>query len=488
MTTEPTEVLLRESLQAHVDDVGRTAADPWLRVSRAHRRSRLRRRTAAAGALVAAVAVTGSLVGTPPWAGLSHSSQPADPAPSSDRDLGLRRLDDGTPRGPLGNDSTLRKAVVEALLKAGSGNPNAPQLAQPDTVHLLWGGTLEGKRVALARAVQVFDPQQNPQNDEVLVWLTGPADGGAMDLLSLDNVGPAIHALPYLDSGGERRLLAIVGRDATVTAARTVITPDAGKLYRSWSPVEVKDGVVDVPVPDSLGRGPVLLRAQYPSGADGYASSVNPFSPSTDSAAPNGLTVAARQALADQARGPGLTWQQTSTALDSAMIQLWSDAAHTDPRVEWAGTVPAARDGGSLVVASAGFPDQGRILSIQRSSKDQQDLWHYVAAVPAGTPSAAGSVWAERLTPTKTSDSDAVPSDQQIVVWMFGTDTTSVSVTVNGKARRSTTQDGLGWLLVKSDDEVIVTGHRSFGGNVKLPLNPRDVEPVTPDWPLLGRK
>jgi hypothetical protein len=474
MTTEPTEALLRESLQAHVDDVGSSTADPWLRVSRAHRRSRLRRRTAAVGALAAVAAVTGSLAGIQPWDDLAHNAQPAE---NDGSESGWVPLDDGVPRGALGSDPALIQAVLVDLQKYPPF-PNSTRPKGPEAFHVLWGGVLEQRRLAL---VQLPD-------DEAMAWFVGPADGGSVSRLTLDNSGLPITALPYLGPDGERRLLAVVGRDATVTGTRTAISADRGRVQRHWSPVEVKDGVVDVPVPDALGQGPLLLRAQYPSGKDGYASSVNPFSPSTDSAAPNGLTVEARQAMAAQARGPGLAWHLTGEALDSAMIQLWSDAAHTDPRLEWAGTVPAERGGGSLVVASAGFPGQGRILTIRRDSPDQQDLWRYVGTVPAGTPSDPGSALALRLTPSKTSDDAAAARDQQIVVWMFGSDTSSVSVKVNGKTRSSTTQDGLGWLLVKPDDQVSVTGHRSTGGDAQVRLDPKDVEPPTPDWPLFGRK
>ena len=470
-----TESLLRDTLQAHQNDVrAGVGIDPWMRVSQAHRRSRQRRQACAIGALTIVAVLGAGLSGSLPGV-LNSRTVPADGGGSSNR--GWLRLDDGTPRGSLGSDPALRLDVIRAL-QQHPPFPDAIAPKGPDDVHVLWGGVLEQRRVALARM----------PDDQAMAWFVGPAAGGSMSWQTLINSGPEINALPYLDRTGQRRLLAIVGRDATVTAARTVISADRGRVERKWSPVDVRDGVVDLPVSDPLGRGPLLLRAQYPSGGDGYTSSVNPFSPSTDSAAPNGLTVQARKELAAHARGPGLAWYLTNTTLDSAMIQLWSDAAHTDPRLEWAGTVPAARGGGSLVVASAGFPGQGRILSIERSSKDQGDLWHYVAAVPADVPSDPGSAWAARLTPSDTSDPASLAPNQQVVVWMFGTDTTSVTVKVNGTTRSSTTQDGLGWLLVKPGDRVTVTGHRSTGGDADVQLGPGDVQPVTPDWPLLGRE
>ncbi len=500
MTTEATETLLRESLQAHVDDVGTITADPWLRVSRAHRRSRFRRRTAAVGALVAAAAVTGSLAGTQPWADQlrttqpANPTQPADPTPGGKRDLGWLQLDDGTPRGALGNDPALRQAVVKALLKAGLHSPNAPQLTQ-DTVHLLWGGELEGKRVALVRALHIFDPKNHPQRTEVLLWLTGPTGGGAMKPLSINDEGPAIKALPYLDAQGGRRLLAVVGRDAQVAATRTTISAAEGELERAWSPVPVHDGVVDVPVPDPFGRGPLLLQAWPRSGSPGggFASSAT-LSPSTGSDPVSGLTPAQLDTLVKQGRGPGLKRGRphlASSAVESAVTQLWSDAAHTSPRVEWSGTVPAARGGGSLVVASAGFPGQGRVLSIRRFSADQGDPWRYVGAVPADAPFGADSAYAWRLSPYVASDEDRLTRNQHVIVWMFGPDTTSVTVDVNGKTRKSTTQDGLGWMLVDKGDQVAVTGRTTDTDATRLTaieLRPKDVEPVGSDLPLLGRQ
>jgi hypothetical protein len=506
MTTESTEIYLRESLQAHVDDVSPTTLDPWLRVSRAHRRSRFRRRTAAVGALAAVAAASGSLTGTPPWADQLRTqpagpvptqpakpfpTQPANPVPAVEPDLGWLRLDDGSPRGALGNDPALRQAVVEALLRAGSGSSNAPQLAEPDTVHLLWGGELEGKRVALARAVQVFDPKRDPQSIEVLLWLTGPAGGGAMKLLSTDTDGPAIKALPYLDADGGRRLLAVVGRDAQAAATRTTISAADGELKRPWSPVPVQDGVVDVPVPDPLGRGPLLLETWVRPGGPGggFASSVNPFSPSTNSGPRSGLTPAQADTLVEQGRGPGVERGYLAhSAVESAIVQFWSDAAHTSPRVEWSGAVPAERGGGSLVVASAGFPDQGRVLVIQRTSADQGDLWRYVGTVPADAPFGKGSAYSWRLSSSVTSDDAQLPPNKHVVVWMFGSDTESVTVQVNGKTRASTTQDGLGWLLVDKGDQVTVTGNSTDGTRhgSGIELRPQDAVPVASDWPLFG--
>jgi hypothetical protein len=465
MSPDPTETLLRDALQSHRHDAGPGASfDPWLRVSRAHRQSRLRRRTAAAGALVSVAAMVTSLAGTQPWAGSGPEMLPSDESGAA---KGLLRLDDGRSRGALGNDPALRRAVIKGLRKA-EGSQSLLVLKQPDTVHVLWAGILGDRRVALTAAV-LIDAERASR--PTLSWLTGPAKDDSMHVVDQVWEGPAMAALPYSDGQGGQRLLAVVRRGAKVSAARTVISPDRGRIVRDWQPVQAKDGVVDLAVPNPLGRGPLILRAQVGSEKPEYVSSANTLSAAPE-LTPARLSSEEIAAAAKHARGPGLPPDRL-LSLSRVVQFLRSDAAHTDPRVEWAGPVPAARGGGSLDVASAGLPGQGRILEIVRASADHDADWMHAVTLPAGALE-AGWAGAWRL-PTPTEEA----ATGQVVVWMFGRDFTSVEVTVNGKVRPSITDDGLGWLEIDPEDEVVVTGHRARNGNAEITLHAKDVEAST---------
>ena len=480
MTPNETEGLLRDALRAHRDDVDSLppGTDPWLIVSRAHRRSRARHRTVTAGTLIALTAVGGGLAsGVHFWP--AHTTDPANNSQTTQDFTHLSKpedwhaLDDGKPRGALGQDSQLLQDVLNVLEQV---NPITKPVTQPDSVHVLWADVLNGRRYALVAGKFTNTYGKNAKPEEQIVWLSEQTAGGPLLAFESSTDAKAILPIEYDDGHGGKRVRAVVPRGSTVIQSRTGINVE-GYERAPLDPVSVHDGVVDVPLPDPLGAGPLNLQASFHKtivwtstlqlGTEARGQSTSPE-----------LTAAERLAATQGARGPGipltdkeqLGHDRTSAAINSVINKFESDAAHTSPRVEWAGTTPAALGSGILTAVSGGLPDQGRLLEIRRETLNGRGNWQYVKLLPAGKlPDAV--VWR--------TESSASP-EEAVVGWLFGPGVTSVEVTVNGKARSVTTTDGLGWLSVERHATVTVTAHGLPGGTVTRVVRPQDSVPSSP--------
>jgi hypothetical protein len=479
MTQDQTESLLRDSLRAHLDDVANTVGgDPWQRVAVAHRRSRGRRRAAALAGLVAVTVIGGSLAVVQPWQSTAGHAQPADPDDGSgDSDLG-RQLLVGPSRGALGADSQLRQDVVTSLDNSSGGGL---RLAEPSTLKVLWADLRGGRRLALVDSIMTMAPTASssaPLTTEVGTWLDGPARGGPMSVLSQGSLAQPISARIYLDANGAERAVAVVRHGATVAESRAVITSD-GRIQHLWRPVApVQDGVVDLPVTDLMTRGPITLSARVGTGRPVYLSTASPDF-SNDSQPTMLNTGTDIDAALNGARGPGAGRSAVVQRVETLIQEFSSNPAYITPHVEWAGTMPASRGGGSLIAVSAGLAGQGRLMEIVRQSPAGRS-WHHWVTLPLGEgPGQPGWARAWRLPSQQSSKRPAGPA-KQIVNWFFGTDFTSVEVTVDGIARPAITQDGMGWIEVTPGQDVTVTGHRS-AGVAQLVLHPDDVEPVPTD-------
>jgi hypothetical protein len=489
MTPNETETLLRETLLSHLDDV-EPVADPWLRVSRAHRRSRTRRRTAAVGALASVATCAATLISTQPWQNRAADLQPAqnqapvvivdqpnvdtDPwGPGSAGGEGYLRLDDGRPRGALGSDPALRQDVIAALRNPGDNGIAGWKLTDPDRVRVLWADVRDGRRLALVLAVLDTEPPAGTAEPTVqpLIWVGEPAAGAKMKVMEEYNVASAIDGKLYAGADGKPRLLAVVRRGATVVGSRPTISTD-GQIRRDWQPIPVQDGVVDISLADLAGRGPLTLRAQVDTGSRAYFSTRQKssltgqdFGVAHDDISPEQAAAATRDA-----RGPGISSESTNWALTGVVNRFGTDAAHTAPRVEWSGPAPTSGTG-TVIAVSAGLAGQGRMLQILRSGKDQQ--WFYERPVPAGN-RPLSLAWRVPAVDAKGKAAG------QVAGWLLGPDVTSVTITVDGVARPGTLQDGLGWIMVQPKQEVVVIGHRATGGDLRFPLHPKDARLMPP--------
>jgi hypothetical protein len=482
MTPHESETLLREALMARVGDVD-TTADPWLRVSRAHRRSQARRRVATvSGLAAAAVAVAVTLIGSPPWANRAEPAPAQQPSvvivdqpdfgiepwgPGSDGIRGYLRLADGKPRGALGRDPDLRADVVAAVRNPGDNGIPGWKLTDPSRLQVLWADVRDGRRLALAMAVLETEPPASTTEPTVepLIWVGEPTAGAPMRIMEEYNVASGVVAKIYRGDDGQARVLAIVRRGATVVGSRPTITADGRIQQHAWQSLPVQDGVVDVPLPDPAGRGPLTLRATVGTGGGAYVSTrgTAPLSNDDFGLAMAGTTEAEVVAASRRARGPGVGSDWTIAALNTVIARFGTDFAHTAPRIEWAG--PGAA-GESVTAVSAGLSGQGRLLQISMRT-NRLERWFFERPLPASDrPFSLG--W---RVPAVDATGKAAG---QVAGWLLGPDVTSVTVTVDGVSRPGPLRDGLGWVSVQPKQKVIVTGHRATGDfQLPLPLQER---------------
>jgi hypothetical protein len=483
MTSSETELRLRLSLEAHAYDLGGTEPDPWVRVTRAHRRSQLRRRRVAAVALAVLVVIGGGTAGAHRWAASSSQNPPPAEKSPPGTDTGWLKLDDGRPRGSLGPDPQLRRDVLAALQSSPPTGPIGGRLADPDTVRVLWADVRGGRRLALVRAAIISAVPAGQVAVPTEIWVGQPSAGASMTILSESTSGPAISTIRYTDATAGDRYLAVVRRDAQVMMKRTVIDPDGTLVHRVQGPLPVLAGVVDVPLDPQFILGQVTLTAS--AGGDTAATSIADLgTEGLGRTAPDpGLTPAQRTSAGHGARGPGIPPRLDQGidvrpggidgAVGAVMYQFDSPFATLNPQVVWAGPVSAARGGGTVTAIAAGLPGQGRLLEITHWAPKGYRLWRYQTTVPAKSlPGAA--IWRVH-TPWGVTKPTG-----EAVGWLVGPQATSVKVTVNGRVTPVTTQDGLGWITVPKDAEVTVTVNGLPGGRLVKVLHPADVEPNLP--------
>jgi hypothetical protein len=477
MNTNEIETVLRESLSTHAHDVT-TGTDPWVQVSRAYQRSRTRRTVA-----VAAVVALGLIVGLaqePIRANLQQTVRPARPAGPVDGTSEWLLNYTGPPRGPLGDDAGLRKDAMAAAATAVTPLTIAAKDLQ--RLRVIWADVREGRRLALV--VAPVASRTDPKLFMASMWMSGPADGGLLSPIFGARGARGLPSLVYGGRDGQAHVIFVVEPTATVDVGQTTIDV-GGTIHRTWSRVATIDsGVVDRPIVDPIHQGLFMIRSQVGEHEPLYSAPVifnwtglNDFDSLLAATAlkPYSLRSAEVEKATSGARGPGGCVDDVQKALDELVHKFTSDAADTSPQVEWAGSVPTARGGGSVVAVSAGRPGQGRLLQLSRTTTSGAGTWAYDVTVPNGLgPRNAGwkSAWRVSIL-----DNESGEETGQVVGWLFGPDVTHVKVTVDGKPRTTETQDGLGWIEVKPGDEVTVTGQHESGADAVL--HPDQVEPVT---------
>jgi hypothetical protein len=431
------ETLLRDALAAEARTAvpyGSWHEDPWLRVDRAHRRGQARRRTGVAALLAVTVAATGGILA----AGPLDRSRPEPAQTTTPPADTWQALDDGRPRGePV--DATTRAAVAAAMQRPGVGDHTDWVLAHPATLRFLWNGTLGGRRTSLVRAV-LRSPEGGETGDH-FVWVGQSVPDGILRMLQQSSAGPAVVSIPYRDGERGMRLLAVVRRGATAATTRAVVRDD-GTVEETWTPVPVRDGVVDAPMGQPLTYAPLELRVTVPGRATQYtsagiwgaaAATGGALRPLTDSdvaeASANARGDLSRPAVRADVRG----------VIEGLLRRMESDAAHAQPTVLWAGpTVP----GESLVAVSAGYPGQGRLLSIRGMGGDGGLAWWYDTTLPVSP-----VVGLDRPVVWRTPE--GVRGSRHVVGWLLPSGGAVVEVSLPGGGRLSPWRgDGAGTVAV----------------------------------------
>jgi hypothetical protein len=466
VNSQDIETELRGTLHTRAQDAMTPGGpDPWLRVHRAYRRERLRRRAVATGAMLAAAAVTAGIFATGP-------EPEAAPSPADDGiDTSWTTLDDGRPRGALGADPAVRIDAAEGL-RTSPPDGSGWEFHDSSSLRVIYAAKVAGRRVALVRVTFEAEAEGGPpETSDHLCWVGGPARG-RMQRLHCYNGGGVISDVA-IDSPTSHHLVAVVPRGASAEASEASVGTD-GRVRRTWRAVPVKDGVVDVAATDPLTRGPALLRVRVGGGAPLYASSAG-FLSEAWGMPPLGPSAADVTAALRGARGPGLAPDDlvdARAAVSAVMVRFRSDAAHLTPRVLWAGTLPAARGGGSIVVVTAGLPGQGRVLLARGSGPGGDIRWEWRTTIPAdGPPPALG--WRAPATDERGR------STGDVVGWLVGE---GMTAQVEGPAGEAATDDGLGWAAVGSGEAATVIT-QSPQGETRLILGP-EARPAGPEPPF----
>jgi hypothetical protein len=475
VSTDPTdrphgdvETLLRDTLGAEARAAVPYASwpqDPWPRVERAYRRGRARRRAGLAALLVAVVATGGVAAGLA--ADRQSPPQPADTDAPADS---WQALDDGRPRGEPVTEA-MRADVVRALTAPGQPESSGVRVSDPRTLRFLWNGNLGGRRVALVRATLAPEGRWLP----TAAWVGQPAPGEPVQVLRQWSAGPAVASIPYDVGDGRMHLLAVVRRNATVSAGRAKVRAD-GTVERRWQqPLPVTDGVVDVPVGLSLDYAPLELRVQVPGRATQYTSVAEWDARIATGGVAFPVTdgdVTGAAAAIRGIRDAGLRGD-AQRALAELMDAMASDTAHTSPAVLGAW---ADGRGGSVVVAGAGYPGQGRLLSVRGFGGDDGLRWWYDTTVPHSPVAGLDRPVTWRVAP---------PSGDgawHVAGWLLpgAGGWSQPQVTVNGVPRQGevTVLDGLGFITVGARDVVRVTATYGDGVVLDETLAPGDTEPA----------
>jgi hypothetical protein len=442
-----TEEVLREGLHRHAEQLVYPAGDPWVRVDRAHRRSRAHRRTLAAGALAALVA-GGVAVTLTPWSPSHGPAQPADR--SADRQLGdlaTTWLDDGRPRGELGDDPNLREAAAATVRREIAANGG--RLAENHGVDLLYAGAPGGSPLALARAVT--------RTADQVYWMAG-IGSTTLRVFSTSPTNLGAPAMTYTDADGDRRVLGVVPRGGRISAGRVTIDAD-GRAHRTWSAVRNDDGVVDVPVGDARTKGPVVVRVKYGQEV-AYSDPQGLATPGADGVSPVPASAAQVQQALAGAPGSGVEPRIAAAAVNGLLRAAGATADVEQPKVLWAGRITGED---RIVAVAAGLPGQGRLLRITQYPPGTNDpWWTYTTTIPAQGPIGALG-W--RIT---------VPTGNDVVGWLFDTFPGSgARLTVDGRERTAPLHDGLGTTEVGVDQKVEVAD-RAHGTHLALGPEARD--------------
>jgi hypothetical protein len=473
-TGDDVETILRETLSADADAAvpwGVGGADPWPRVERAHRRDRARRLAGVAAAVVAVTAI-GALAARP--------DEPP-PAPAGEpRAEQWQYLDDGRTRGePV--DAATRADVARQLATKCCGSSSYVFAGDPASLRFLWNGTLGGHRTALVRATvqSPIDPAAGgggAQDVRSRISWVGETAPGRWETFGQWDAGPAVTELPYVAGDGERRMIAVVHRDATVEMSQALIRAD-GTVVRDWTPVTVRDGTVDVPVGDPRRYAPTDLRVTNPSGSVMYGSSGgwNPELVGVPEAEVTEADVTRATAATRGDPAPAGVHEDVRTAVRSLLSRLGSDPENARPAVLWAG---ADEPGHAVVVATAGHPGQGRLLVVRGLGGDSGIDWEWrrtVPAAPVETPAGpiAWRVAVPYAAPTPTG---------HVVGWLLPAGAGGVRVTVNGRPVAVGARDGLSLVEVEVGQTVRVRATLAGGESWDRTIAPGDVQgPFDPE-------
>jgi hypothetical protein len=466
--TRDVETLLRETLAVDASTAvpyGSWPEDPWVRVERAHRQGRARRRAGVAALLVAVVAAAGGVA-----AGLDGDRRPPQPAHTDSPSDTWEALDDGRTRGePV--DEAMSADVLRALA-APRKSERSFRLTDPSTLRFLWNGNLGGRRIALVGAT--LEDQYGARLPRAS-WVGQPAPGEPVQVLRQWGGGPAVATIPYRDGDGRMRLLAVVRRDATVWTSRATILGD-GPVERHWESVEgATDGDIDVDLGEGLTYAPLELRVDVPGRARQYTSVAEWGARIGTGGTAAAVTDEDVTRAAAGARGdlsPAGVRSDVKRALELLMDQMVSDPAHTNPAVIGAWS---AGPGRAVVVVSAGYRAQGRLLSIRMLGGDGGFGWWYDTTVPLSPVAGLDQPVTWRV-PLPFGD-----GSRHVTGWLLpgAGGWSQPQVTVNGApARDVTVLDGLGFVEVGAHDAVRVTATYGDGIVLDETLEPGDAEPA----------